>query len=114
MESLEERLRKLEYHQRLLLDMVEPNTHPFDKLVIRKGLSEEEVAETLALCGKLNEEYERQIEEGYVSFTKLLTQFVGMLHPGLEAVETIESLYYQGIYRKLMSRLKEEAANIRD
>ncbi len=114
MESLEERMRKLEYHQRLLLNMVQANRYPFYQLVVEKDLTEGEVEEILSLCGMLNEEYERQAEEGYVSFVMLLTQFVGMLHPRLEPKETIESLYAQGIYKELMRRLKEEAANIKD
>lgn len=54
MNELMKRIEKLEFQQRLLLEMIPATGHDFNRLVISKGLSENDVKEFFELCEKLN------------------------------------------------------------
>ncbi len=105
METFEKRIERLEYYQKLLLQMMNPNKYPFYKMVIEKGLTEHEVRTLFTCCEELTKEFEIQKQMGFVEFRSLLVQFVGMLHPRLTPKETIESLLQQGFYVPLMTQL---------
>lgn len=105
METFEKRLARLEYYQKLLINMVEPSRFPFYQMVIQKGLTEEEVTEVFYVCDELMKEYEAQKQLGFVGFRSLLIRFVGMLHPRLTPKETIVKLMQQGLYVPLMEQL---------
>ncbi|MCY7816436.1 YhaI family protein [Bacillus haynesii] len=103
MNSMEQRLERLEYYIKLLLNNADMEGYPYYKILIEKGLSEEEAKETEKLCEELSKELEAQKAQGYVMFDHLLTLFAGQLNEKLEVHETIFALHRQGLYKPLMS-----------
>jgi len=103
MDSIEKRLETLEYYQSLLLKIVEPTKFPFYHLVMTKGLSKDEIEETLMICEEISRLHEDQKAQGLVIFTDLLTRFAGQLNPKLELHETIQALHRQNLYSSLMN-----------
>ncbi|OIJ11877.1 hypothetical protein BKP35_11300 [Anaerobacillus arseniciselenatis] len=110
METNEEKLLRLEFYQELLLSLTN-GAFPFYTMVVNEKLSRNEVQEVLELCEKLNDEYEKQKEEGFITFLPLLTHFVGMLNYKLDPHKTIDALHKQGIYRNLMSEFLKTIKN---
>ncbi|KIQ95757.1 hypothetical protein LH47_00188 [Anoxybacillus thermarum] len=104
--SIEQRMEKLEYYCSLMLDMIAPETKPFYALIIRHGLTKEEVERTLRLCEQLSEQYKQQKEEGFVIFTSLFHEFASALHPNLPLAETIEALKKQQLFVPLMTEFQ--------
>ncbi|MDF0726908.1 DUF1878 family protein [Cytobacillus sp. S13-E01] len=107
MESLEARIERLEYYQALLFELLDVEKIALYKLIVKAQMTKNEVEEFLSLCDKMNEQYKKQKAEGLIVFTPLLTEFVGMLHPNLDAEETVKSLLTHGIYVPLMNEFKK-------
>jgi hypothetical protein len=111
MESNEEKLLRLEFYQEILLAILD-NSHPFYALIVYHQLSKQDVEEIYLLCEKINKEYKKQKEEGFVTFLPLLTHFVGMLNYKLDPYQTINALYKQNIYRDLMKEFQSLVTKI--
>lgn len=107
MDTIENRIAKLEYYQSLLLEMIDETKKPFYHLIIKANLAKHEVDDVLKLCETLSEEYEKQKAEGFVMFTPLLTHFAGMLHPKLPLDQTIDALLQQNMFVPLMKEFKK-------
>ncbi|MFT4416721.1 DUF1878 family protein [Fredinandcohnia humi] len=112
METLEERIERIEFYQSLLIKLLDDKLAPFYKMMMEAKLSKKEIQDLLQLCEELSNEYKKQKAEGFVVFTPLLTQFVGMLDPKLEPSKTIEVLATHGNYTPLMQEFKSMIANI--
>ncbi|QOR67417.1 DUF1878 family protein [Cytobacillus suaedae] len=106
-ESLEARIERLEYYQTLLFDFLNTEKAAFYKLIVKSQLSKNEVNELLNLCESMDEKFKQQKAEGFVTFTPLLTEFVGMLHSKLEVKEVIDALINHGMYLALMYEFKK-------
>lgn len=102
METNEEKLERLEFYQELLLPVTKAS-FPFYALIVKNKLTKHEVNEIFDLCQQLENQYEKQKEEGFVTFAPLLTHFVGMLNYKLDPHKTIVALYEQDFYRGLMN-----------
>lgn len=107
MDDLLKRIKRLEYHQTLLLKMNATSTQAFHKLIIEKSLGEEDVKEFQTLCEELNNEWKEQKAEGFVYFHPLFNKLTKKLHPALQTEETIEACIAQGLYLPLMTELKK-------
>lgn len=107
METVEERLERLEFYNQLTIESVDLTAYPFFRLVMEKKLTEQEVNKVFLLCDELQRKYEMQSEEGFVHYTPLLLHFVGMLTPKLSPRETITALLQQEKYISLMEKLYE-------
>lgn len=107
MDSVERRIERLEYYQRLMIGLVEIQRWPFHHLVMNKQLTEEEVTVLFQLCEELTEEYKKQKAEGFVGFSPLLRTFKQYLNPKLSSHEVINSLYQEGLYLPLMTVLHQ-------
>ncbi|MED3726656.1 DUF1878 family protein [Priestia filamentosa] len=105
MESLENRLERLELYLELLLKVTDLESQPFYKLVISKNLNKKELAEVYSICEELAKKYEEQKKQGLIDFVPLLTQFVGQLPYKLNPHETIYALQQQKLYPGLMDKL---------
>lgn len=101
----EDRISTLEFHQQLLLEMVDTNKYPFYELIIKNNVCKVEMNDFLELCEELNKKYEEQREQGFVTFTPFLVQYVGMLPSVLEPRESLIALKHQSYYPKLMDAL---------
>ncbi|MBM7659927.1 hypothetical protein JOC85_000694 [Bacillus mesophilus] len=106
METIEKRIERLEYYQKLMLELVDLESWPLHHLVMKRKLSEEEVEELFYLCEELTVEYKNQKAEGFVGFTPLLQDFIGRLNEKLSPLETIEALHKEQLYQPLMLILK--------
>lgn len=107
MEKMLKKIAKLEYHQSLLLQMLENSEKDFYKLVIKHSLSEEDVNQLYQLCDQLTIELEEQKAEGFVNFQSLYDFFKQSLHPRLNEVEVIKSCLSQNLFVDLMNELKK-------
>lgn len=106
MDHLLARIEKLEYHQKLMLKMLQPEAHEFDYLVIVKNLEEREVEEFFGLCEELNKEIPKQKADKFVFHAPLFVEFIHRLHPKLDPKEVVDACLKQNIYPGLMDVLK--------
>lgn len=105
MSSFLNQISTLEFHNELLLKMIDSEKYPFFTLVILNGLSKQEMNDIFSLCDEINERYNQQKEAGFLDYTPLLTHFAGMLTPKMPIKETIAALLSQGLYSELMEKL---------
>ncbi|WNS76765.1 DUF1878 family protein [Bacillus sp. DTU_2020_1000418_1_SI_GHA_SEK_038] len=97
------RMNKLEYHQKLLLKVIENRNLEFFKLIVEKSLTEREVKDFFRLCEELSMELEEQKAEGFVYFHPLYNKFKYGLHKNLEPKEVVQACLAQGLFSSLMS-----------
>lgn len=102
-----EKIKLLEYHQSLLLQMISQSKDAFYKLIIEKGIGEEEVRKFRKHCDELSKKMEEQKAEGFVYFYPLFKEFTINLPPDMQAEEVIHACLKQGLYIPLMSELKK-------
>ncbi|MFQ3543780.1 DUF1878 family protein [Halobacillus rhizosphaerae] len=93
------------FHLQLLLKGVELHQFPFTRLVIERGVTEEEYTHTLHLVEELHSNYEKDRSEGLVDYTPLLLHFAGMLTCKLPIKDTLIALREEGIYPALAKEL---------
>jgi hypothetical protein len=106
MDEMGKKLKQLAFNQTLFLEMIEKEKYPFFEMVIKKGLLEEELTTIYTLCEALTNEYEEQIEMGFVYFFSLYDTFAQSLNRKLDPVVTIHAMHAQNLYKPLMTRLK--------
>ena len=102
-----ERIKRLEYHQSLLLKMSRSSTDAFYKLIIEKSLDEKEVKGIYKVCAQLSKELQEQKAEGFVYFHPLFQKFDQQLHHRLQAEEVINACLMNGLYTPLLKELKK-------
>ena len=105
-EEILERIKRLEYHQSLLLKMIDSNKAKFDMLVIERGLSERDVQVFCTNCERMSIELEEQKAEGFVYFHPLFKKFKEELHPRFQVEEVIHACILQRLFLPLMDELK--------
>ncbi len=108
MDTVEQRIERLEYYQKLMIGLVETERWPFHHLVMKRQLSETEVGALFQMCEELTEEYKKQKAEGFVGFSPLLHTFKQLLNPKLSSLEVIDALYHEQLYMPLMTTLRQE------
>ncbi len=107
MDDLFRRVEKLEYYQRLMLELMPGNTTLFYREVMRAGLDEEDVKAFFQLCEGLNNKCQKQKAEGFVYFTPLFKEFERRIDRRLTVERVIEGCLNQGIYPSLMTQLRK-------
>ena len=90
------------FHVQLLSKLIDVDQYPFIKLMIENDISKEEYTELFQLLHTLEEKYVQQKSEGFLDFTALLINFVGMLNEKLEPNETIQALEREGYFPHLI------------
>lgn len=106
-EEIAEKIKMLEFHQKLLLKMVEGSSLKFYYLIIDRSLTEVEVTEFLQYCENLTVEFKKQKAEGFVYFHPLFDEFQLFLQPKMDAEEVIFACLEQGLFVPLMQELKK-------
>ena len=107
MEYLLNKIKQLEYHQKILLEMVHSSGNEFNHLIISCSLSELEVEEFHQLCKKLEKKLkEEQAEHYYVYYVPLYNDFVEKLNSKLQSEQVIHACLKQNLYPDLMKVLK--------
>jgi Protein of unknown function (DUF1878) len=107
LQAIIDKIKMLEYHQSLLLKMNKSTSDAFNKLIIEKSMSEEEVTQFHKKCERLSIEYKEQKAEGFVYFHPLFEKFIRELHPKLTAKEVILACLTQGLYIPIMTEFKK-------
>lgn len=107
MNEILERLQQLEFHQQLLLKMINKKGHEFDFLIIANRLSKKEVQQFYDLCEELSISAKEQEADQFVFYTPLFKEFVHRLNHKLKPEEVIEACLKQNIYKELMLILKK-------
>lgn len=102
-----EKINKLEYHQKLLMQIVDNPNKEFFKLVIENSLEEKDVQEFLMLCEKMDKEWEEQKAEGFVYFLPLFQKFSIQLHSRLQPEMVIHACIKQGLFFPLMNEFNK-------
>ncbi len=105
--DLQKKLETLEYHQELLLQIVENPREEFSKLIVRRKLSRGEVEALLRLCEEMSIKMEEQKAEGLVYFAPLFQEFSFRLNRKLDARETVEALRKQELFSPLMDEFRK-------
>lgn len=100
------KLAQIQYHQKLIISMINSPCQSFNKLIVEKELSEEEVKEYYQLCERLSIELEEQKAEGFVYFHPLYHMFCSSLNHKLPPKETIHACLAQGLFLTLMGEFK--------
>ena len=106
-EEIMEKIKMLEFHQKLLMQMVEGTKLKFYYLMIEKSLTQSEMNRIFLFCEKMSIELKKQKAEGFVYFHPLFNEFHSFLQPKLEAEEVITACLEQGLYVPLMEELKK-------
>ncbi|MGG0719216.1 DUF1878 family protein [Robertmurraya massiliosenegalensis] len=107
LDTLLEKINRLEYHQSILLMMISKSDDQFYKLIVEKSLSRKDVEHFFAKCEELTIALEEQQAEGFVYFESLFKSFKDSLHPNLDAKEVVQACLRQKIYLPLMLELKK-------
>ncbi|MGE8205133.1 DUF1878 family protein [Heyndrickxia sp. NPDC080065] len=105
MESIEQRLDRIEFHQKLLMKMLSDGHYEFYRIIVEKQLQEKEVEAFYKLCEKLSEECEEQKADNFVFFSPLFKKFKEELHSKLDPIEVIQACIKQNLYPELMKIL---------
>ncbi|MDQ6596366.1 DUF1878 family protein [Bacillus salipaludis] len=101
------KIQLLEYHQRLLLTLINNPKQDFYRMIIEKGLSEQEVREFMQICDELSIKMEEQKAEGFIYFQPLFTEFLYLLPEKLDSKDVIRACSSQGLYLPLMKELNK-------
>ncbi|MGM0904355.1 MAG: DUF1878 family protein [Bacillota bacterium] len=110
-EEITKKIKMLEFHQNLLLQMVEGTSLKFYYLMIKKSLTQTEMDDILQFCENMSMEFKKQKAEGFVYFHPLFNEFRSFLQPKLEAEEVIAACLEQGLFIPLMQELKKYSKN---
>lgn len=105
--ELLKRIERLEYHQKLLIQLVDHAEITFTKLIIQKNLGPLEVEEFHRLCEYLNNKMQEQKAEGFLYFHPLLKEFTEKLNKKLEVRETIIGCLNENLHVDLMEELSK-------
>jgi hypothetical protein len=105
--ELMERIKLLEYHQKLLLKLITNPKLEFYKLIIEKGISEKEVQNFFKLCEGIRIKMEEQKAEGFVYFDPLFDEFATSLPLTLKTEEVIRACLSQNLFESLMLEFKK-------
>ncbi|RTR31423.1 DUF1878 family protein [Robertmurraya yapensis] len=107
LDSLIEKMNRLEYHQSILLKMISKSDDHFYKLIVERSLNKQDVENFYKECNELMIELEEQQAEGFVYFESLLKKFKESLHPNLDAEEVILACLRQKLFLPLMIEFKK-------
>jgi hypothetical protein len=103
--ELLERINMLEYHQKLLLKLLNDPKLELYKLIIENGITEQETEKFYSLCDKMNLKMEEQKAEGYVYFHPLFHELSVSLPSKLNMGEVINACLTQKLYLPLFQEM---------
>lgn len=101
-EALLNRITLLEYHQKLLLKLLLNPGLDLYKLIIEKGISEQNVVAFLEVCDELSKRMLEQKAEGFIYFYPLFNEFLFSLPGNLQAKDVVSACINQHIFEPLM------------
>ncbi|WP_462408909.1 DUF1878 family protein [Neobacillus sp. Marseille-QA0830] len=102
-----EKVRILEYHQKLLVKLTKNPELELFRLIIENGITEQEVERLFTLCNKLNRKFAEQKADGYIHFHPLFEEFAAALPRNLNQKSVIKACLTQGLYVPLFLELQK-------
>jgi hypothetical protein len=109
--KLMEKINMLEFHQKLLLKMISGSKEEFYRLIIDRGLTQQEVASIIEACEEMSNKLKEQKAEGFMYFHPLYKKFSAVVQPKLQPEEVIKACETQGLFLPLMTELKKYSEN---
>jgi hypothetical protein len=106
METIEQRLERLEYYQSLILQFADNSMWPFYHIAMIHRLTEQEIENVFHVCESLHQQYKEQKAEGFINFSPLLIKFEQSIPKKLPLLQTIDALYQQKLFIPLMEEFK--------
>ncbi|MEH7110320.1 DUF1878 family protein [Bacillus sp. JJ1764] len=100
-----DKIEMLEFHQRLLLKLIDDPRLEFYRLLVENRISEHELKRFLTLCDELSKKLEEQRTEGYVYFHPLYLELAAGLPEKLEIRSVIQACFTQKICEPLFKEL---------
>lgn len=100
-----EKIQLLEFHQGLLLKLIQNPNLKFYRIIVENGISKQEMEMFFKLCEKLSQKLEEQKAEGFVYFYPLLVEFRASLPAGMDMTEVIQACLIQKLYEPLFQEL---------
>ncbi|GHH98550.1 DUF1878 family protein [Neobacillus kokaensis] len=104
---LMEKIQLLEFHQGLLLKLIQNPNLDFYRLIVENGKSKQEMETFFDLCDELSLKLEKQKAEGFVYFYPLLVEFVAALPDGLELHHVTKACLTQKLYEPLFQEFSK-------
>ncbi|NWO13927.1 DUF1878 family protein [Virgibacillus sp.] len=102
------------FHLHLLSKIIDKEAHPFTKLIIEQGVTEDEYNHLIRLLDLLEDQLKKQKNAGLLDFSSLLVHFAGMLTEKLAPHQTIYALKKEGYYPSLMNEFLKIMENLGD
>ncbi|MCL6572541.1 MAG: YhaI family protein [Bacillus sp. (in: Bacteria)] len=106
-ELLLQRIKQLEYHQKLLFKLLINPKLELYKLFIENGVSEQEVERFYFSCDEMSIKLEEQKAEGYVYFYPLFDELSASLPVKLDIKEVIKACLRQNLYLPLFEEFRK-------
>ncbi|MFJ7728036.1 DUF1878 family protein [Neobacillus sp. NPDC097160] len=106
-ELLMQRINLLEYHQKLLIKLINNPNLAFYKLIIENGVTKQEIDKFYYLCDALSMKLEKQKAEGYVYFHPLFDDLSASLPANLKIEEVINACLVQNLYKPLFQEFQK-------
>lgn len=106
-ELLLQRIKQLEYHQKLLFKLLNNPKLELYKLVIENGLTEQEVERFYFSCDEMSIKLAEQKAEGYVYFYPLFDELSASLPVKLDIKDVIKACLRQNLYLTLFQELRK-------
>ncbi|QAS51701.1 DUF1878 family protein [Halobacillus litoralis] len=101
----ENQCEQYSFQLKLLMNVEEMKKYPFTKMVIEKGMTEQEYNETLGLLELLDDTYKEELEYGLIDHSSLLLHYAGMLCSKLPVEGSLQALEGEGLYPELAKKL---------
>lgn len=105
--ELLERINTLEYHQKLLLKLLNNPKLELYNLIIENGITVQEIEMFYSLCDKMSIKLEEQKAEGYVYFHPLFHELSKSLPSKLNMRKVTKACLTQGLYLPLFQELEK-------
>ncbi|MEH7417762.1 DUF1878 family protein [Neobacillus drentensis] len=102
-----QKIHLLEFHQRLIIKLLNHPHYDFYRLIIENGISEQEVNDFYYLCDKLSMKLAKQKAEGFVHFHPLLNQLSTALPANLKIEEVVKACLRQQLYKPLFEEIQK-------
>lgn len=106
-ERLIEKIYLLEYHQQLLLQLLDNPKLQFNKLIIEKGLTKLDVEQFYQICDELSIELEKQKAEGFVYYHPLFNKLAESLPANLNMKDVVRACLAHKLYEPLFQEFQK-------
>jgi hypothetical protein len=106
-EVLLQRIKQLEYHQKLLFKLLNNPKLELYKLVIENGVTEQEVDRFYFSCDEMSIKLAEQKAEGYVYFYPLFDELSTSLPVTMDINEVIKACLVQNLYTTLFEEFRK-------